>query len=582
MVCAYMKRKSVIIVAILIMVIGFAAISTTLIINGNTTVSENTEDFDIYFSSSILDGEDISSTSISKDKKTINFSTTVLKKINDESNLKYEVTNNSTQYDAEVKIECSPTENELYKLENVIDKDIIEAKSYATGNLKITLKKAVIDEQNFKFSCTLNVVAKERSSSIIGDVNYPKYALTGTFVDNNEVPIKNANLVVFSTTPKYLTTSSDGSINLVNLERGNHEIYYVNDTLENIEKMSKDEVIAAALASSTFTTNTVGDIVFTNNSKITNSKIELLNEYCNSIINKEFRFDYTGDYQEFITPCNGNYELTTYGGGGSSKISSDYNDSTMGSMATATISLSNDTKLYVYVGGKENSFNGGGAGGTTIGSISTSKPGSGATDIRLIKASENSWYDLNHTSWNTDESLLSRIITAGGGGGKKASAGRQFSGSTPTNNYYDSSNLLYGTYGIDGEQGNNNLGLGSSEVTGTSRLTDSGDVGLGASGGAGGGYYGGKTSAESKNYTYSQFSSIMAANGGSGKGYGIVAINGNRLAGTEVHAYNGTSYVNLDYNLNGKKYEIISSSTTTFANSGNGYAIIKLISVHSE
>ena len=74
----------------------------------------------------------------------------------------------------------------------------------------------------------------------------------------------------------------------------------------------------------------------------------------------------------------------------------------------------------------------------------------------------------------------------------------------------------------------------------------------------------------------------MAANGGSGKGYGIVAINGNRLAGTEVHAYNGTSYVNLDYNLNGKKYEIISSSTTTFANSGNGYAIIKLISVHSE
>ena len=54
-----MKRKSAIIVAILIMCVGFAAISTTLIINGNTKLSENTDDFDVYFSKARLDAIDV-------------------------------------------------------------------------------------------------------------------------------------------------------------------------------------------------------------------------------------------------------------------------------------------------------------------------------------------------------------------------------------------------------------------------------------------------------------------------------------------------------------------------------------------
>ena len=41
--------------------------------------------------------------------------------------------------------------------------------------------------------------------------------------------------------------------------------------------------------------------------------------------------------------------------------------------------------------------------------------GGGATDIRKIKASEGSWYDLEHESWKEDKSLQSRIIVAGGG-----------------------------------------------------------------------------------------------------------------------------------------------------------------------
>ena len=54
-----MKRKSAIIVAILIMCVGFAAISTTLIINGSAKVGENTEDFSVIFTKASLDGTDV-------------------------------------------------------------------------------------------------------------------------------------------------------------------------------------------------------------------------------------------------------------------------------------------------------------------------------------------------------------------------------------------------------------------------------------------------------------------------------------------------------------------------------------------
>ena len=40
-----MKKKSAIIIAIILMSIGFASISTTLILNGNANVSENQDDF---------------------------------------------------------------------------------------------------------------------------------------------------------------------------------------------------------------------------------------------------------------------------------------------------------------------------------------------------------------------------------------------------------------------------------------------------------------------------------------------------------------------------------------------------------
>ena len=70
-----MKRKSMLIVAILLMSIGFAAISTTLIINGSANVSENNEDFSVIFTAASIDGKDVYSTAVDDTKKIITFET---------------------------------------------------------------------------------------------------------------------------------------------------------------------------------------------------------------------------------------------------------------------------------------------------------------------------------------------------------------------------------------------------------------------------------------------------------------------------------------------------------------------------
>ena len=160
-----MKRKSAIIIAILIMCVGFAAISTTLIINGSTKVSENTQDFDIYFSKARLDTVDVYKSVISADKKTITFETSELKTLNQTSVLTYEVTNNSNNYDAEVSLTCTPTSGEYTSITNELDaKDnIVEARNTAKGRVTIKLNKVTTEEVNEKYTCTLSFTAVEKT-----------------------------------------------------------------------------------------------------------------------------------------------------------------------------------------------------------------------------------------------------------------------------------------------------------------------------------------------------------------------------------------------------------------------------------
>ena len=164
-----MKKKSMLIVAILLMSIGFAAISTTLVINGNANVSENNEDFSVIFTAASIDGNDVYSTAVDETKKTITFTTSELKTLNQTSVLTYEVTNNSSNYDANVSVTCVPKDGTTAKytsIKNKLDNDatVVKAKESVNGTLTITLDKISTEEVSEEYTCKLEFNAVERDT----------------------------------------------------------------------------------------------------------------------------------------------------------------------------------------------------------------------------------------------------------------------------------------------------------------------------------------------------------------------------------------------------------------------------------
>ncbi len=164
-----MKKRSAIIVAIILMSIGFAAVSTTLIINGNAKVSENEEDFSVIFTAASLNGKDVYSTVVDDTKKIITFETSELKTINQTSILSYEVTNNSSQYDAEVKVTCVPKDGTTAKytsIKNKLENDatIVKAKESLNGTLIVTLDKTSTEEVSEEYTCKLEFNGVERDT----------------------------------------------------------------------------------------------------------------------------------------------------------------------------------------------------------------------------------------------------------------------------------------------------------------------------------------------------------------------------------------------------------------------------------
>lgn len=150
-----------------------------------------------------------------------------------------------------------------------------------------------------------------------------------------------------------------------------------------------------------------------------------------------FEFGYTGSVQQITLPA-GTYRLEAWGGQGG-MYESGYAGGE-GGYTDSTVSLTEETTLYVYVGGKgsnypsgTSTFNGGGAGKDGGGA------GGGATDFRLVKGTCSDY-----------SSLMSRILVAGGGGGSdrngKGGAGGGLTGSS------DSSRSFTGWYAGGGSQ----------------------------------------------------------------------------------------------------------------------------------
>ena len=129
-------------------------------------------------------------------------------------------------------------------------------------------------------------------------------------------------------------------------------------------------------------------------------------------------FNYTGSVQTYIVPTGcSKLKIDCVGarGGGLNGGSS---HAGKGGRVECDLSVTSNQILYIYVGGS-GAASGGWNGGGQRNTQKTNYPdsGGGATDIRTVQATSGSWYDTTHSSWDTDTSLLSRLVVAGGGSG---------------------------------------------------------------------------------------------------------------------------------------------------------------------
>ena len=564
-----MKNRKSILLVVLLLAVGFAAVSTTLYINGSTNINPNQDDFDVYYSDAYVNGE--KDLSVITSDTVIEFTTT-FEKINQKYTLEYEVTNASKNYDAELEMFCTGG-NEYLTVTNEFDTNtILEARKSRLGTLIIEQTKSYVGEDlEVTIECTIDANAIERTSLNTEDLDLAgTYVIEGTYMNSGNSKLANKNLIIFSDTPHYVKTDANGYLFYDGLERGSHEIYYVEDTLDNIKTMTKEEIIQNAQASATFTTGTKDSIIFDNNSSISSLNITLSAKYCGEFIDDEWTFSYTGKEQSFSTKCAGTYKIELWGasGGGSGGLA--------GYTAGNIKLLSNDT-LYVYVGsrgsvgsvgGSGAGYNGGGYAQIYQATSPSRFGGGGATDIRLING-----------NWNNSTGLKSRIMVAGGAGGYSE------------NDSSESPNMCGG--GLTGYHGGlYSAGGGGTQTAGGSNYSSSsfgtsgkGAFGIGGfgnshAGGGGGGYYGGGGGARD----------IKDGNGGGGSSFisghsGCDAIDESGSHTGQANHYSGyvfTDTIMVDgagYNWTTSKGEYTGmpshdGTTIMTGNYGNGYAKI--------
>ena len=104
-----MKKSHLILIVLLLMVVGYAATQMKIDIKGNTTLSENTSDFNVYLANLKLNGTEIEGINETKDGYEIN--------VPSKGTLEYDVINDSTEYDVEATVECEE-ENEANEVTN--------------------------------------------------------------------------------------------------------------------------------------------------------------------------------------------------------------------------------------------------------------------------------------------------------------------------------------------------------------------------------------------------------------------------------------------------------------------------------
>lgn len=264
-------------------------------------------------------------------------------------------------------------------------------------------------------------------------------------------------------------------------------------------------------------------------------------------------FDYTGAVQSITLP-KGIYTLECWGAQGGNRsqdsASATVTGSGLGGYSIGTLTLTQLTTCYIYVGGQggmssstgnvkvEGGFNGGGFAYHE----STGEPGNGgggATDVRIAQ-----------------DSLYARIIVAGGGGGSGE----------------DNETGGYGG-GETGGAGSGNTSL--TQASQTSGGTNSFGFGLGGNtyngGAGGGGWYGGAS-----RYSVSSYSTGSDSEGGGG-GSGYVYTSSTAKNYPSGCLLNSSYYLTDAQTIAGNNSFVSPTGSSETGHSGNGYCRITVI-----
>ncbi len=167
-----MKKRNVIILVVML-IVGFAAVTSTLVIRGNLNIgyNENFSSSIVYTRAELPNGE----VEINQNEKNIDFITEKLENVNQTTILEFDVTNKSRNYDASVTINCGLKEDFksfseyldiTMSLESPFELISSETK---TGYLTIKLKKAYNEEMETRIEMSCELVAEPLERETLGD-----------------------------------------------------------------------------------------------------------------------------------------------------------------------------------------------------------------------------------------------------------------------------------------------------------------------------------------------------------------------------------------------------------------------------
>ncbi|MCR5223573.1 MAG: InlB B-repeat-containing protein [Bacilli bacterium] len=533
------NRRIGLILLLLLLTVGFATVTTNLIINNTSNISTKPDDFSVIFKSA--NTEEDSSATISEDKKIITYETKELINPGDKSELTYVIKNNSSQYDADINLSTmldssiSDLLSITYETIDNINTVNLPAKAEISGKIKIELIKSAIENMEVTLTVTFDANAVERSS-----IAY----------DNYTVRFNGNGAEEGSMDEQVMEYDMNTSLLSNQFTRSGYQMVGWTTNPNTNEDFYQDEQEVSKLTTGVTTIDLYAVWMKTD-------------------------YDYTGGVQSLNIPATGTYKLEVWGAQGGDATSS-YKGG-YGGYSTGTISLNRNDSLYIVIGGAgvkptarscsvAGGYNGGGVSSVCEGSygINTVNAGSGggATHISTSNLGALKNYASDYTSL---------LIVAGAGGGADYS-------NFASNNYY----LSYGGHGggyIGGTSSGSSLyqGVNHTYTTGGTQTQGSqvnqGQKGLPASigtfgqggnatgptsAGAGGGFYGGNAG---KNWA-----------GGGGSGY----IANSLLDEKHMSCYNCT----ISNEINTKTISNTCSNNQPIADcskQGHGYARITFI-----